>query len=67
MWLDPPGDARIENLRAREAAETGATTVVTACPFCKTMLGSAMPALEGDGERPAVKDLAELVVEALPA
>jgi Fe-S oxidoreductase len=64
MWLDAPGRERVEILRAREAAETGARTVVTACPFCKVMLESGQQSL-GAGERFQVKDLAELALERL--
>jgi Fe-S oxidoreductase len=65
LWIDAKGSERIENLRAREAADTGARTVVTGCPFCKGMLEAAQQALPGDGTL-AVKDLAELVAERLP-
>ncbi|MEE9229427.1 MAG: (Fe-S)-binding protein [Acidobacteriota bacterium] len=64
MWLDLPGTARIENLRAAEAAATGATIVATGCPFCKTMLEAGRQSLESGGSALRVKDLAELVVEA---
>jgi Fe-S oxidoreductase/nitrate reductase gamma subunit len=62
MWLDHPGAARVENLRAAEAAETGAATIATACPFCKSMLDAGCQSL--DGATMKVKDLAELIVEA---
>ena len=64
IWLDEPGDERIENLRAREAADT-APTVVTGCPYCKIMLEAGRQSLPD--EKPlVVKDLAEWVVEQLP-
>jgi Fe-S oxidoreductase len=62
LWLDIPGEDRVENIRSREAAETGAQTVVTACPFCKPMLEAGNQALP-DGKSMVVKDLAELVAE----
>jgi Fe-S oxidoreductase/nitrate reductase gamma subunit len=64
MWLDLPGQVRIETLRAAEAAATGATTVATGCPFCKTMLEAGKQALTTGTAGLVVKDLAELVVEA---
>jgi Fe-S oxidoreductase/nitrate reductase gamma subunit len=64
MWLDLPGQVRIETLRAAEAAATGATTVATGCPFCKTMLEAGTQALPPGTAGLVVKDLAELVVEA---
>ena len=62
MWLDRPGDERIENMRAQEAQATGASTVATGCPFCKSMLLAGCQSLETSTIE--VKDLAELVVQA---
>jgi Fe-S oxidoreductase len=62
MWLDVPGQRRIETLRAEEAAATAATTVATGCPFCKTMLEAGKQALTSGRRHFAVRDLAELVV-----
>lgn len=60
MWVDVHGKDRVEHLRSREAAGTGATTVVTGCPFCKVMLRTG---LEATSSRPmSVRDLSELVV-----
>jgi Fe-S oxidoreductase len=64
MWLDPPGHVRIETLRAQEAAATGARTVATACPFCKTMLEAGQQSIAATHGGLTVKDLAELIVEA---
>ena len=65
MWLDVPGQTRVENLRAAEAAATGATTVATGCPFCKGMLQRRQAVARQSGHGALhVKDLAELVVEA---
>jgi Fe-S oxidoreductase len=63
MWLDQPGRTRVEAIRAHEASGTGATTVATACPFCKSMLRAGAQTL-GSAATLEVKDLAELVVEA---
>jgi Fe-S oxidoreductase/nitrate reductase gamma subunit len=65
LWLDVAGEDRIENIRSREAADTGAKTVATACPFCKPMLEAGNQALP-DGNSMVVKDLAELVAERMP-
>jgi len=62
LWLDVPGEDRVENIRSREAVETGARTVVTGCPFCKPMLEAGNQSLP-DGKTVVVKDLAELVAE----
>ena len=56
---------RIQEIRAREAAATGATTVVTGCPFCLTMLTSGARSLAA-GEPPLqTRDFVELVADAL--
>jgi Fe-S oxidoreductase/nitrate reductase gamma subunit len=65
LWIDVPGEDRIENIRSREAADTGAKTVATGCPFCKPMLEAGNQALP-DGNSMVVKDLAELVAERMP-
>jgi Fe-S oxidoreductase/nitrate reductase gamma subunit len=59
------GDDKIEAIRTREAAATGATTVVTGCPFCLTMLTSGARSLAA-GEPPLqTRDFVELVADAL--
>jgi Fe-S oxidoreductase len=63
LWLDEPGDQRVEDLRSAEAAATGATTVATGCPYCKVMLTAGSQNL--DGTQPVVRDLAELVADQL--
>ncbi|WP_110649574.1 (Fe-S)-binding protein [Salinicola peritrichatus] len=56
---DLPGRARIPDMRMDDVRATGAATVAVACPQCTAML-------EGVVEpRPQVRDLAELVAEAL--
>lgn len=55
-WMEETRGSRIADVRMQEAADTGAATVATACPFCTQMLDSA-----GDG--PEVKDVALLVLE----
>jgi Fe-S oxidoreductase len=51
-------------IRVREALETGAEIVAVACPSCMTMLEDATKA-EGLEERLAVKDVAEILKEAM--
>lgn len=61
LWLDVPARDRVENLRTREAVQTGAKTLVTGCPFCKLMLESGRQGLGDAGGSMRVVDLAELV------
>jgi Fe-S oxidoreductase/nitrate reductase gamma subunit len=53
---------KVNVIRGEQAAATGATTVVTACPFCLPMLE------EGLATRPGirVRDIAEVIAERLP-
>ncbi|HTU52805.1 MAG TPA: DUF3483 domain-containing protein [Acetobacteraceae bacterium] len=56
---DIPGKRRIPDLRLEQACEIGAAIVAVACPGCTAML-------EGVVEpRPAIRDIAELVRDAL--
>lgn len=64
MWLESSGKPRVEGLRFAEAEKTGATTIATACPFCKIMLESAA-ATAGKTELVKIKDIAELLNEAI--
>jgi Fe-S oxidoreductase len=59
------GDDRIEAIRGREAVATGASTVVTGCPFCLTMLASGVRKVGGDDGGVRVRDFVELVADAL--
>jgi Fe-S oxidoreductase/nitrate reductase gamma subunit len=59
------GPDKVNQIRAREAAATGAAAVVTGCPFCLSMLTSGVRAV-GTSDRPLrTLDVAELVAEAL--
>ncbi|MBF0573138.1 MAG: (Fe-S)-binding protein [Desulfamplus sp.] len=51
---------RINNVRAKEAVATGASTVCAACPFCITMLNDGI--METERKVP-VKDIAEIIDE----
>jgi len=65
FFEDADDGEKINAIRAREAAETGATTVVTGCPFCLTMLASGARTVATE-ERPLrTRDFVELVADAL--
>ncbi len=63
MWLEENEGARINAARAEQALATGAEEVCTACPFCLTMLSDGIAA---QSDRVAVRDVAEILAEALP-
>src|ERR1019366_1202860 len=58
---------RVSHVRARELADTGASTIATACPFCNTMFRDALAALTDVGARPPqLLDIAQLTARNLP-
>ncbi len=59
------GPDKVNRIRAREAEATGATTVVTGCPFCLTMLASGARAVGTPERTLRTMDFVELVAEAL--
>lgn len=69
MWMEEKTGTRINQNRAQEALATGAKTIATACPFCMTMMRDGVAAVhEGEDKTkpvPEVKDIAELVADAL--
>ena len=54
--------SRISEKRARMAAETGAPTLISNCPFCLTMFEDGIKGAELDAQLKP-KDLAEILVE----
>ncbi len=64
FWMDLKIGERVNVIRTDEAANTGADTVATACPFCMQMLedGSKLTNRE---ETLSVRDIAEVIAENL--
>lgn len=63
MWKEEEHGTETVNMnRYREAHQTGAQTLVVGCPFCATMMHDAN---QQNGSPMQVKDVAELVVEAM--
>ncbi|WP_029353271.1 (Fe-S)-binding protein [Bosea sp. 117] len=58
---DIEGDRRIPDIRMAQASATGAGIVAVACPQCTAMLEGVT------GNRPEVRDVAELVLDAVEA
>lgn len=56
---DIPGKQRIPDMRMADIRETGAELVAVGCPQCTAMLEGVV------APRPEIKDIAELVAEAL--
>jgi Fe-S oxidoreductase len=65
MFKEPEkGKKDINVSRSEEALATGASTIAVACPFCMTMMTDGVKNKEKENDI-KVKDLAELIAEAL--
>ena len=62
MWFDDNPEQRVGRGRVQEALDTGAGTVAVSCPFCLTMMSDGINAQD---DSVAVKDVAELLAEAV--
>jgi len=62
MWMEEHIGKRINVARTEQAIETNAKTVVTACPFCITMISDGMKTKEMV-DQIKVKDIAEVLDE----
>jgi Fe-S oxidoreductase/nitrate reductase gamma subunit len=65
VWYQVLEKKKIGVIRVEEAKATGATTIAVACPFCITMVDDAKKTISD--ESLGVKDIAEIVAEALVA
>ena len=66
VWMEDQSPKRVNWMRADEIAAMEVSTVGVSCPFCIVMLEDGTRA-RGYGDRVAVKDIAEIVAERLPA
>ncbi len=64
MWTDEEADKRVNVVRFGDVERSQAGVVSTACPFCNIMLDDARK-MKGKEDSVEVKDLAELVAEAI--
>jgi Fe-S oxidoreductase len=66
MWMEETlGHTHVNAERAKELLAGGADTVIVSCPFCKTMLNDGVKEVAGDDSGIRVRDIAELLDEAL--
>ena len=63
MWMDDAPGTRMNVVRTKELQQTGADTIVTACPFCTTMIDDGV-VFVGDASPAPVLDIAEVLAEA---
>ncbi|MBA3745720.1 MAG: (Fe-S)-binding protein [Sporichthya sp.] len=68
MWMEETIGQRINDNRTEEALSLSPDTIVTGCPFCKTMISDSVAGKQGAGEAAAqgvqVIDVAQLLVQA---
>lgn len=64
MFMEETEGTRVNIERTEEALETGAETIASACPFCMTMMTDGVKE-KGKQEEVEVKDIAELIYEAM--
>ncbi|MDT7732893.1 MAG: hypothetical protein QOE12_67 [Mycobacterium sp.] len=67
MWMEEHIGKRINHERVDEALATGATTVATACPFCRVMITDGVNDRQEVAGREGVdvRDVAQLLLESL--
>ncbi|HUR74139.1 MAG TPA: (Fe-S)-binding protein, partial [Sporichthya sp.] len=68
MWMEETIGQRINDNRTEEALSLNPDTIVTGCPFCKTMISDSVAGKQGAGDKAAegvqVIDVAQLLVQA---
>jgi Fe-S oxidoreductase len=65
MWMEEVRGTRINAERTREALESGAEQVATACPFCLVMLRDGLADAGAGAHGVEARDIAEIMAEAL--
>ena len=66
MWQEEIGERRVNHVRSEEAVTTGASQVISNCPFCIQMFEDGVPAVHPEEEgRMRPFDIAELLEESV--
>ncbi len=66
MWQEEIGERRVNQVRSEEAIRTGASQLISNCPFCIQMFEDGVPAVQPDEEgRIRPFDIAELLEDAV--
>ena len=60
LWMEEKEGTMISHKRIEQADNVGASTVVTACPYCMTMLDDARKTT-GREEKMKIQDVSELI------
>ena len=64
IWMETPKGERFSDLRLQQAIATGASTLVTSCPYCITNFTDSSLGLE-EGQAIEVKDITEVIAEVI--
>jgi Fe-S oxidoreductase len=65
MWMEEKRGVRINAERTRQALDTGASSVATACPFCLVMMRDGVADSGERGRDVQVQDIAEIFAAGL--
>lgn len=65
MWMEETIGPKVNDVRARELVETGASRVATACPFCYIMMDDGVKAAGKEDDEVMVADIAMHLLEAI--
>jgi len=66
IWAETPKEERFSDLRVAQAKEVGAEVLATSCPYCISNFEESRLA-QDDDDAPKIKDITELIQEALQA
>ncbi|MGD2064841.1 MAG: (Fe-S)-binding protein, partial [Dehalococcoidia bacterium] len=64
IWMDTPKGERFSDIRVEQAVANGADAIALACPYCFLNYRDSVLSM-GEAEAVQVKDIAELVAEAI--
>ena len=64
VWMETKAGERFAELRINEALDAGAKTLVTACPYCITMLEDSLKVM-GKQDDLSISELSEMIAERL--
>jgi len=67
MWMEENIGEKVNDVRAQELIDTGASRVATACPFCYIMMDDGVKAVSDNPEEVQVADIAIHVLDAIEA
>jgi Fe-S oxidoreductase len=65
MWMEETRGTKVNDERARELLDTGATRIATACPFCYIMIDDGVKGHGFEEEQVKVGDLAMHLLDAI--